>query len=295
MRHLPPLLAVRAFEAAARHGTFTAAGVELGLTQAAVSYQIKLLEDRLGSSLFLRRGRRVELTTAGARAAGRLHAAFDEIDDAFDEFRGQGEEVLTISSTTTFTNIWLARHLGDFQAARPELEIRVDATDRVVDFAAEGVDVAIRSGCGGWPRLYARRLIDIDFTPMCNPGLVSGSTLPLDPEAALRMPRINPQDPWWRSWLPQSAVDGDNPRPSIGINLDSQAAAAQAAMAGRGLALLTPALWCSELAEGRLVRPFERVETDAAAYWLVCAHPRRHARKIVAFEEWIASALGPGS
>ena len=291
MRHLPPLLAVRAFEAAARHGTFTAAGVELGLTQSAVSYQIKLLEARLESSLFLRRGRRVELTAAGAQVAGRLHAAFDEIDDAFDEFRGQDGKVLIISSTTTFATIWLARHLDDFQTEKPKLEIRVDATDRVVDFAAEDIDVAIRAGRGGWPGLYARHLIDIDFTPMCSPGLVAGSRLPLDPEAAFTMPRINPQDPLWRSWFPQNAADGRNPHPGVRISLDSQAATAQAAMAGRGLALLTPALWRAEMAESRLVRPFEKIATEATGYWLVCAHPRRHARKIADFEHWIASAL----
>lgn len=291
MRKLPSLAAVRAFEASARLGTFTAAGVELGLSQAAVSYQIKVLEDQLGAPLFLRRGRRVELTTAGARAARRVSAAFDEVSSAFDELRGDDEDVLTISSTTTFATIWLARHLGRYQARQPKQEIRLEAGDRPVDFAAEDIDVAIRSGKGEWPGLTARRLMDIDFTPMCDPACLEGVSGPLPPSASLRMRRINPLDPWWATWFAQCGLERGEIHTTAGVRLDTQIATGQAALAGQGLAMLTPALWRAELEDGRLVRPFDQLATEGEAYWLVSATSRRNVRKIARFADWLKTEL----
>lgn len=290
MRQLPPLPAVRTFEAAARHGTFSAAAGELGITQAAVSYQIRVLEERLGAPLFLRAGRRVTLTPAGARAARRLTLALNEIDAAFQELRGDDDAVLRLTATVTMANGWLARHLGRFQAEQPGLDIRLDATDRLVDFAAEDVDVAIRAGRGDWPGVTAYRLFDLDFAPACHPSLVAHLPRPIAPSEALRLRRLNPGDRWWDVWLKAQGLPAPT-APTAGIQMDSQNAEGQAAIAGHGLAMLTPALWRRELAAGQLVLPFDHVATEGDAYWIVCASGRRNARKIVRFRRWMLDSI----
>jgi len=291
MRWLPPLAAVRAFEAAARHGTFTAAAVELGTTQAAVSYQIRILEERLGTPVFLRHGRRVVLTPAGSRAAARLHQAFDDIGSAFAELRGEVDALLRLSATNSFANSWLARHLGRFQAEHPQLEIRLDSADRLVDFAADDVDVAIRSGRGQWPGLTAERLFDLRFAPMCAPALVAGRTLPIDPGEALAMRRVNPRDRWWAVWLQANGVTPELGVGPAGIRMDSQITEGQAALGGQGLAMLTPDLWRRDLADGRLVQPFAGLATEGEAYWLVYAEGRRTVGKIARFRQWMLASF----
>ncbi|MDF2383174.1 LysR family transcriptional regulator [Nostoc ellipsosporum NOK] len=291
MRRLPPLPAVRAFEAAARNGTFTAAAAELGMTQAAISYQIKILEERVGEPLFFRRGRRAELTAGGARVAARLATAFDEIEMAFDELTGESETVLRIATTASVANNWLARNIGSFQAAHPDIEIELEVGSAVIDLAEARIDVAIRTGRGDWPGLKAEHLATVFFTPMCSPALVAGRPLPLDAREARNMQRISPQDRWWPIWFRSAGVDdmGDSRRG--GIRMDSQASEGQAAMAGHGLALMTPMLWSSELASGRLVRPFTHVAEEGTAYWLAYAENRRHARKVARFRDWVVPAF----
>jgi len=291
MRRSPPLPAVRVFEAIARCGTFTAAADELGMTQAAVSYQIKLLEERLGVSLFQRRGRRAVMTDAAARAAGQLREAFDKIDAAFDELRGD-ETILRISASSTFTERWLARHIGSFQADNPEVDIRLDVSNRYVDFASEDVDVAIRWGNGDWPGLAKDRLFDLDFTPMCAPGLVNGMELPLPASAALSMRWINPQDHWWAAWLSDNGIAADGRPTQKGVMVDSQATEGLAALAGQGLAMLTPALWQGELEDGRLVAPFTGISHEGEAYWLVYRPSQRRALRITRFRQWMLAAFG---
>ena len=170
MRRLPPLAAVRVFEAAARHENFTSAAAELGMTQAAVSYQIKLLEERLGAPLFRREKRRVVLTDAGRRAAPQITRAFDAIDQAFGAIRADDEGVLTVSTSNTFANTWLAWRLGSFQMHHPEMAVRLSTSDALADFITDDVDVAIRAGLGGWEGVHQELLVPIDFTPMCSAG-----------------------------------------------------------------------------------------------------------------------------
>lgn len=290
MRRLPPLAAIRVFEATARHENFTSAAAELGMTQAAVSYQIKLLEERLGVPLFRREKRRVVLTEAGRRAAPQITRAFDAIDQAFGAVRADDEGVLTVSTSNTFANTWLAWRLGSFQMHHSEMAVRLLTSDALTDFAGDDVDVAIRAGLGGWEGLHQDLLLPIDFTPMCSAGFLRRHG-PLAPADLLRVPQISPHDPWWPFWLREAGVDVPAGPPRGGVRLDSQAHEGHAAMAGQGVAMLTPFFWRNDLAEGRLVRPFDQVSTRGYAYWLVYPEGRRGVTKIKRFREWLLAEI----
>ncbi|URW76868.1 transcriptional regulator GcvA [Sphingomonas donggukensis] len=295
MRHIPPLAAVRVFEAAARHENFTTAAVELGMTQAAVSYQVKLLEERLGVPLFRRERRRVVLTDAGRRASAQVTRAFDALDSAFAAIRTEDAGLLTISTSNTFANTWLAWRLGGFQMAQPEVAVRLLTSDALVDFASDDVDVAIRAGRGGWEGLHQEQLLPIDFTPMCSPDFLSrhGGAITLDDLAHL--PLISPHDPWWPHWLAEAGVAVPPGPPRGGIRLDSQAHEGHAAMAGQGVAMLTPYFWRNDLAEGRLVQLFDQLSTRGYGYWLVYPEHRRTVAKIRRFRDWLIAELAKDS
>lgn len=292
MRRLPPLAAVRVFEAAARHENFTVAAEELAMTQAAVSYQVKLLEDRLGVALFRRERRRVLLTEAGRRVAHRLTQAFDTMDEAFASLRTEDETLLTISTSHTFANAWFAWRLGSFQMAHPAMGVRMLTSDALVDFAREDVDVAVRAGLGGWPGLVEERLIPIDFTPMCSPAFLAAQGGSLKPGDLLHLPQISGHDPWWPWWLREAGVDVPEGPVRPGVRLGSQADEGAAAIGGHGVAMLTPFFWRNDLAEGRLVRPFDQLSTRGYAYWLVYPEYRRNVPKIRRFRDWLLAEVG---
>lgn len=290
MRRLPPLSAVRVFEAAARHGNFTRAAQELGMTQAAVSYQVKLLEERLGAPLFRRDGRRVVLTDTGARIAPDVSRGFDTLDAAFASVRAEEEGLLVISTANTFANTWLAWRLGSFQLAHPEMAVRLDTSDRLVDLAAGEADCAIRLGPGGWSGLAADRLVDIDYTPMTSPAFLAEHG-PLEPADLLRLPLISAHEVWWVSWLREAGVDVPDAPSRPGVRLDSQANEGHAAIAGQGVAMLTPFFWRNDIAAGRLVRPFDHVMPGNIAYWFAVAESRRNLPKIKRFREWLLAEI----
>src|SRR6476469_2546163 len=173
MRRLPPLAAIRAFEAAARTENFTAAAAELGMTQAAVSYQVKGLEERLGAPLFVRERGRVRLTPLGARLLPALSSAFDTIEAAFASHREEDETLLTITTTHTFANTWLAWRLGAFQIEHPELAVRMTTSNELIDLISGDADVAIRAGRGDWAGYDQHRLFESTFTPMASPECVA--------------------------------------------------------------------------------------------------------------------------
>lgn len=291
MRKTPPLAAVRVFEAAARHEHFTAAAGELGMTQAAVSAQIRLLEERLGIALFVREKRRVILTDAGRRIAPTLSNAFDAIDAAFAQLRAEDEETLTISTSTTFATTWLAWRIGAFQLAHPELAVKFSVSDTLTDFVRDDVDVAIRSGLGDWPHLAMDRLISTDFTPMCSPAFLKHHGGTLSPEQLLHLPMISPQDPWWTHWLREAGVEVADGALRRGVRMDSQANEGNAAMAGQGVAMLTPFFWRTDLADGRLVQPFEQCSSRGYGYWFVTPEHRRNVSKIKRFREWLLAEV----
>jgi len=245
MRRLPPLAAVRVFEAAARLENFTAAANELGMTQAAVSYQVKLLEERLGAALFVREKGRARLTGLGLRLLPQLTKAFDTIEGAFAELREEDEGLLTVATTFTFANTWLAWRLGAFQVEHPDLAVRLATSNKLVDLKAGEADVAIRAGAQPWEGLVAIELMKVDFSPMCAPSFWQRMTEQLGrppvPADLPNLPLISPEDYWWDKWFEVAGVEGaDRPR-KAGLRLDSQADEGHAAMGGQGFVLLTPA------------------------------------------------------
>ena len=286
MRHLPPLAAVRVFEAAARHENFTQAAAELGMTQAAVSYQVKLLEERLGTALFHRIRRQVSLTEAGRRIAPLVSAAFDGLDDAFSIARTDAEAVLTISCSNTFASNWLAVRLGGFQMQRPGLAVRLHTADHIVDFARDEVDVAIRNSPEPWPGLVAHFLMRVPIVPLASPDFLARHPPIRTVEDIMRLPRLSPDDIWWDAWLEQVG-DGISRERAPGIRLDSQVMEGNAAIAGQGIAVVNAAMWRSELRSGRLVQPLDAVAYGRRHYWLVYPEYRRNSPKVRAFREWL--------
>lgn len=295
VRRLPPLAALKAFEAAARLENFTAAAVELGVSQAAISYQIKVLEDRIGAALFLRQRGRASLTPLGRRLSTPLTQALDTIAAAFSTVREDDAALLTITTTHTFANTWLVWRVGEFQLAHPDLAVRLDTSGGLADLKGGEADVGIRAGDGNWPGLEAARLMDVDFTPMCSPDFLAGVERdlgrPVEADDLPRLKLLNPDDEWWETWLNDAGVDpGQRPR-GRGLRLDSQANEGHAAMGGQGFVLLTPFLWRNDLADGRLVQPFAQTSSVGFGYWLAVPPERRSVPKIKRFREWLEQAV----
>ncbi|OHV70984.1 LysR family transcriptional regulator [Mesorhizobium sp. LCM 4577] len=288
---LPPLQAIRVFEAVARHLSFTKAAQELGMTQAAASYQIKVLEERIGAPLFLRRPKQIELTEPGQRLAPAVSEAFSILGQAYAAARGGADGLLCVTTVLTFASNWLAQHLGSFQLAHPALAVRLDTSSRLTDFAREDVDLAIRSGGGKWPGLEAHKLLDADFTPMLSPKLAASIGGVKEPADLLRLPILDPGDIWWSQWFAAAGVTGHDLAKRPGSSMGAQAYEANAAMAGHGVAILTRALFKNEIADGRLVQPFDLVGDDGHAYWLVYPTARRNVPKIRAFRDWILAEI----
>lgn len=296
MRRLPPLAAIRVFEAAGRHENFTLAGNELGMTQAAVSYQVKALEDRLGAPLFVREKGRARLTPVGQRLLPALTQALDMIEAAFAVTRQEDEATLTVTTTYTFANTWLAWTLGSFQMQHSDLAVRLETSNVIADLRAGDADIAIRAGDGNWPGLKAELLMRSDFTPICSPDYLQQVERelgrPIRRSDLPDLPLIGAQDEWWTLWFKDAGIDYDTSRRRGGIRLDNQANEGHAAMAGQGFALLTPFLWRGDLATGRLVQPFEQLSTAGYAYWLVLPPERAAVPKVKRFREWLLREIG---
>jgi LysR family glycine cleavage system transcriptional activator len=292
MSALPPLAAVRAFEAAARHGSFTKAAAELGMTQAAVSYQIKLLEDRLGAPLFLRLPKRVVLSEAGKRLAPPVSEAFQRLEAAFAAMRATNEGVLSVTAIHTFATNWLVPRLGAFQLAHPTIAVRLETTHRLVDFAREDFDLGIRTGLGKWPGLKAHLLMPTEFTPLCSPALLARAGRLDGPADLLKLPLLDWRDDWWRQWFALAGIADPQPAPHPTVQLESQVMLGQAAMTGQGVAILTPAFFAADIAAGRLVQPFDLVARSDSSFYVVYPQERQSSPKIRAFRDWILQEVG---
>jgi len=261
------------------------------MTQAAVSYQIKVLEERVGASLFLRKPRQVILTEVGQRLAPAFTDAFALIGEAYAQARSGADGVLCISTILTFGSSWLARNLGAFQIKHPSLAVRLDTSTRLIDFSREEVDVAIRSGSGNWSGLARHLLFKASFTPMLSPKLADSIGGVKEPADLLRLPILDPEDPWWREWFTLAGVPAETLATRTRNSMGAQTYEANAAMAGHGVAILTRALFSAELADGRLIQPFDLVANDGNSYWLVYPEARRNVPKIRAFREWLLAEV----
>jgi LysR family glycine cleavage system transcriptional activator len=289
MNPLPPLTAVRAFEAVARHLSFTKAAEELGMTQAAVSYQIKILEERVGAPLFLRKPRQIALSDTGARLAPDVAQAFDILRNAFADSRGLVDGMLSITSVPTFASHWLAANIGLFQLANPEIAVRVESSPHLVDFGTEEFDLAIRGTSKLQQGMVWHLLLKAEFAPMLSPRLMEEYQV-REPVDLLRVPQITPDDPWLCSWLELVGVSMP-PRPDQPFSrLGAQNLEVAAAIAGRGVAMVTPAFYVDEVASGRLVQPFDLKGWDGHGYYLTYPEARRNSPKIKAFRDWIIPA-----
>ncbi len=284
-RALPPLNALRAFEAAARHLSFTRAAAELHVTQAAVSHQVKALEEPLGVRLFRRLTRELRLTEEGQALAAELRDAFQQIVSAVSRVGSRGSRgALHISTMTTFALSWLVPRLPRFQAAHPMIEVRVSTTQRTVDFAREDVDLAIRYGGGNWPGLKCEKLFDDMLTPLCAPALAERLKSPEDlREVQLLHEGAEASD--WLTWLAAAGVGSLDA--TKGPRFDSTRIAGQAAMGGLGVAVGAPYLFADEIARGQLVQPFDLVVGNGKAFWVVWLEGSASQPKIVAFRDWI--------
>lgn len=283
MKPLPPLSGLRAFEAAARHLNFTRAGEELGMTQSAVSYQIKLLEERVGATLFVRHAREVSLTDVGQRLAPGILEAFETMRIAVSSARETAHQSLSITTIQTFATHWLARHIGAFHLDHPDIAVRVEVSTAVADFARDGFDLAVRAGRGNWPGLECHKLMSLDFTPLASPEVAKRLRSPAD---VLGEHMLNPSDDWWPIWLKAAELDPVFERGSQ-LELDSHTLIASMVMAGEGVGLLTPALFEREIAMGQLVQPFDIVCDVDYGYWLAYPRARRNSAPVKAFREWI--------
>lgn len=290
MRSIPPLAAVRVFEAAARHGNFTRAAEELGMTQAAVSYQIKLLEERLGAPVFARSGRGIALTPTGRRIAPKVTGAFDALDEAFAGVRTETESVLTISAPTSFAANWLAGRLGTFQLTRPGLAVRLLVEDAMIDFGKGEADLAIRGGAyPPWPGLAHHFLMHIAVAPFASPGLIAAHPPARSAADLLDMPRLA-DDHWWPLWFGAAGVEAPE-EPVGGVRFDSQVLMGNAAVNGHGVALLTPMMWEPQVASGQLVRLWPVTAYWRAGFWLVYPEAKRNQPKVRAFRDWVLAEV----
>ena len=272
VRRLPPLNALRAFEAAARHLSFTRAAAELHVTQAAISHQVKLLEEDLEAKLFKRLTRRLALTDHGRALLPVASASLDDIALAATAIReqAQGQE-LTLTLTPTFSAMWLMPRLGRFWQQYPGIELKLQHSVRsatLADFRAGLVDLAVRWGVGPWPGLESERLIWADLHPVCCPALAAGDP-PLRRPEDLRNHVLLYEVGYdgWGMWLAAAGLPGLKPR--HGLVIDDTAVMLRAAAEGRGVALSPRRLVEEDLASGRLVLPFGRNPGPRAAYHLV--------------------------
>ena len=292
MNRLPSLNALRAFEVAGRHLSFTRAARELNVTQAAVSHQIKALEAQLGVRLFRRAARGLLLTDTGQAYLSDVREAFRRLIQATERLRTRDVAgVLTVSVLPSLASRWLIHRLGGFQERHPEIDVRVSADDRTVQFDREDVDVAIRYGRGVYPGAEADLFLTEELFPVCSPRLMEGPH-PLRQPADLAHHMLLHDDlpTNWAMWL--KVAGATNVDPTRGPAFTDSGMVLQAAIDGMGVALGRSALAGDDLAAGRLVRPFDIILPADNAYYLVYPEHTANRPKIKAFRDWILAEAG---
>ncbi|MDR6623978.1 LysR family transcriptional regulator [Caulobacter segnis] len=280
-----PLNALRAFEASARHLSFTKAAIELCVTQAAVSHQVKGLETRLGAALFRRLPRGLALTDEGLALLPSVRESFDRLDDTLARFEGgRVTEVLSVGVVGTFAVGWLLPRLPAFREAHPFVDLRLFTNNNRADLAGEGLDCAIRFGDGAWHGTEAAPLLPAPMSPLCAPAVAERLAEPQDlfRETLLRSYRAAD----WPDWF---AAAGLSPPPIRGPVFDSSWVMVEAAIQGLGVALAPPNMFTRDLAQGRLVRPFD-IEVGAGRYWLAWLKSKVPTQAMKAFLAWLSEA-----
>lgn len=292
-RRIAPLNALRAFEAAARHLSFTKAAEELHVTPAAISHQIKALEDYCGAPLFRRLTRALLLTDQGQAALPVLREGFDMLAAASQQMaRPINDHVLTVSAAPSIAAKWLVTRLERFRLKQPDIDVRLDTTDRLTDFDRDGVDLVIRYGGGIYPGLHVEPLFRTAVFPVCSPELLKGSPPLKEPSDLARHTLLHvdwtSQDvtwPVWRMWLLAAGVEGVNAE--RGPRFNDAGLILQTAIAGQGVALAADVLAADDLAAGRLVRPFELSVPVDFGYHIVFPEEKAEIPKIAAFAAWL--------
>ncbi|WP_295317161.1 transcriptional regulator GcvA [Roseobacter sp.] len=291
---LPPLTALRAFDAAARHMSFAKAAEELSVTPAALSFQIKALEEHLGAPLFRRLNRAVELTEAGAALAPGAEDGFNTLGAAWRAARRlQDEQTLTVTAGPAFTAKWLAPRLYEFAQLHPEVELRFSASLRIMDFARDGIDVAIRFGRGEDPGLYSLPLAEEWIAPVMTPEMARQypdaqrlTKAPLIFDDSIRF--LDPPCDW-PAWFRAMGIDYE---PDHGPRFSQADHAIDAALAGVGVVLGRRALVVKDIAEGRLVMPCRTAIRTGARFRFLCPKGTEDRPQVKAFREWMLNEIG---
>jgi LysR family glycine cleavage system transcriptional activator len=285
-RRLPPLNALKAFEAAARSESFTRAAEELHVTQGAVSHQVKALEAILGLKLFNRERQRLVMTEAGREYLAVVRDALDRIALGTERVvQRQTSGVLTVSTSPDFAAKWLVHRLGRFADAHAGIDLRVSATMHHVDFVREDVDLAVRHGDGNWPGLDVVRLYTEHVFPICSPQLVAGRKRVAKASDLLKFPllRLDNSDTWAK-WFGAAGVTA----PVLqGPVLNRASMLIDAAVDGQGVALARTALAAWDLINGRLVRPIDIALKVSKSYWIVCPKATSGLSKVAMFRDWL--------
>ena len=293
MAKLPPLNALRAFEAVARHLSFTKASDELHVTPGAVSQQIKTLEDAIGAKVFRRTGKALLLTDNAQAAIPALRDAFDRLDEAARHLAAPGDaKRLNISAAPSIAAKWLAPRLDRFQDLHPDIEVWMSADMGLVDFSIDDVDLAIRYGPGGYDNLTAERLMRETILPVCSPRLLEQESPLASPQDLFShtllhdgSPDRDDSAPTWPMWLKAAGVTGIDGR--RGLKFNQSSLVIEAAVAGKGVALAKSALAMADLEAGRLVQPFDVITPSAFAYYVVHPPAKGRVKAVRLFKEWL--------
>ncbi len=296
-RRLPPLNALRAFEAAGRRASMSAAADELAVTPAAVSHQIKTLEEYFGTPLFHRAVRSVRLTDRGAALLPYLSEGLDLWAEGCRKLAAIDDNApLVISSAPVFAGKWLVRWLSDFNAHYPDITVRLDGNLSIADFTTDGVDAAIRFGTGPYPDLHADPLVNEDVIPVCSPKMLEGEHPLRTPEDLVHHTLIHVDwyaaagtQPDWNMWLKTAGVEGVDG--SKGPVVTSDSLAVEGALNGGGVVLVSEFLVRQDLESGRLVKPFDLVLPSNHWYWFVCPPEHLERPKVRAFRDWLVAAV----
>ena len=291
-RSMPPLNALKAFEAAARHLSISLAAQELNVTPAAISHQVRQLEDYIGLPVFERNGRGLSLTDAGSAGLRDLRAGFASLEAAMDAIESLGETgTLNVSVAPSFASKWLLPRLSTFEAQHPDIDVHVSASMQLTDFAKDGVDIAIRYGAGGYQDVVFEKLLTETLIPVCSPEFLRNQSLKsiADLAGATLLhddsPDNDPSCPNWEMWLRAAGVT--NVDASRGPRYNQASLVIEAAILGRGVALTKSALAAGDIEAGRLVRPFSTVLPVDFAYYFVAPKAKLNLPKVAFFREWL--------